>query len=176
MHTEPYEHRSRSVSALLGEPKGLDVGTLHAKRSSAEGEEELVYVPGRPEDDPLFRYLDGEMRDRLANAINDLPEREQLVMSLYYYEETTMKEIGLILGVVASRVWQIRASAVRHLRALLSAPAPPEDLQRHQSTKHLHNQVRSKMRSTTPDPIDCRNARFATRTKNAPALHPAMLP
>jgi RNA polymerase sigma factor FliA len=107
---------------LLGELKGLEVGTLHAKRSSDVGEEELVYVAGRPEDDPLFRYLEGEMRDRLTKAINNLPERERLVMTLYYYEETTMKEIGLILGVDHSRVSQIHASAVLHLRAQLSAP------------------------------------------------------
>jgi RNA polymerase sigma factor for flagellar operon FliA len=108
---------------LLSELKGLDVGTLHAKRSSDEGEEELVYVRGRPEDDPLFRYLNGEMRDRLANAINDLPERERLVMTLYYYEETAMREIGIILGVGESRVSQMHASAVLHLRARLAMSA-----------------------------------------------------
>jgi RNA polymerase sigma factor FliA len=43
-------------------------------------------------------------------------------MTLYYYEETTMKEIGLILGVVESRVSQIHASAVLHLRARLANP------------------------------------------------------
>jgi Sigma-70, region 4 len=79
-------------------------------------------VPGRPEDDPFFRYLDGEMRERLTKAINDLPERERLIMTLYYYEETTIKEIGLILGVVESRVSQIHASAVLHLRARLANP------------------------------------------------------
>jgi RNA polymerase sigma factor for flagellar operon FliA len=56
----------------------------------------------------------------LTGAISDLPERERLVMTLYYYEETTMKEIGLILGVVESRISQIHASAVLHLRARLA--------------------------------------------------------
>jgi RNA polymerase sigma factor for flagellar operon FliA len=60
------------------------------------------------------------MRDRLIEAIGDLPERERLVMTLYYYEETTMKEIGLILGVVESRISQIHASAVMRLRARLA--------------------------------------------------------
>src|SRR5580704_4789545 len=104
---------------LLGELKGLEIGSLHAGRSEDSGEEELDLIPGRPEDDPLFRYLDREMRERLTNAINDLPERERLVMTLYYYEETTMREIGIILGVVESRVSQIHASAVLHLRARL---------------------------------------------------------
>jgi RNA polymerase sigma factor FliA len=107
---------------LLGELKGLEIGTLHAERSADSDEEEPISVPGRPEDDPLFRYLDGEMRERLTKAINDLPERERLIMTLYYYEETTMKEIGLILGVVESRVSQIHASAVLHIRARLANP------------------------------------------------------
>ena len=105
---------------LLGELKGLEIGTLHSERSEDSGEEELVYLPNRPEDDPLFRYLHSEMRERLSQAISDLPERERLVMTLYYYEETTMKEIGLILGVVESRISQIHASAVLHLRARLA--------------------------------------------------------
>src|ERR1700683_2004880 len=113
---------------LLGELKGLEIGTLHSERSEDSGEEELVYLPNRPEDDPLFRYLHAEMRERLIEAIGDLPERERLVMTLYYYEETTMKEIGLLLGVVESRVSQIHASAVLHLRARLAAFA-----ERHES-------------------------------------------
>jgi RNA polymerase sigma factor for flagellar operon FliA len=106
----------------LGELKGLEIGSLHAERSEDSDEEDLDLVPGRPEDDPLFRYVDGEMREHLTEAINDLPERERLVLTLYYYEETNMSEIGFILGVVPSRVWQIHASAVLHLRARLSAP------------------------------------------------------
>ena len=106
---------------LLGELKGLEIGTLYAERSDDSGEEEQVYLPGRVEDDPLFRYLDAEMRERLTKAIEGLPERERMVMTLYYYEETTMREIGLILGVVESRVSQIHASAVLHLRARLAA-------------------------------------------------------
>jgi RNA polymerase sigma factor FliA len=105
---------------LLGELKGLEIGTLHLERSEDSGEEELAYVPNRPEDDPLFRCLQGEMRQRLAEAIGDLPERERLVMTLYYYEEMTMKEIGLTLGVVESRVSQIHSSAVLRLRSMLA--------------------------------------------------------
>ena len=63
------------------------------------------------------------MRERLTKAIEALPERERMVMTLYYYEETTMREIGLILGVHESRVSQIHASAVLHLRARLATPA-----------------------------------------------------
>jgi RNA polymerase sigma factor for flagellar operon FliA len=104
---------------LLGDLKGLEIGTLHMERNEDSGEEELAYVPGRPEEDPLFRCLRGELEDRLAEAIQNLPDRERLVMSLYYYEEMTMREIGLALGVVESRVSQMHASAVVHLRSAL---------------------------------------------------------
>jgi RNA polymerase sigma factor FliA len=106
---------------LLGELKGLEIGTLHVEHSEDSGEEELAYIPNRPEDDPLFCCLKSEMRAHLASAIDQLPERERLVMTLYYYEEMTMKEIGLALGVVESRVSQIHASAVLHLRSTLGA-------------------------------------------------------
>jgi RNA polymerase sigma factor FliA len=122
---------------LLGELKGLEIGTLHAVRNEEDsGEDELVYVPSRPEDDPLFRYLDGEMRERLTNAINALPERERLVMTLYYYEDVTMKEIGHIIGVVESRVSQIHASAVLHLRARLAVPTTPKGPQNKPAGHH----------------------------------------
>jgi RNA polymerase sigma factor for flagellar operon FliA len=104
---------------LLGDLKGLEIGTLHIERNEDSGDEELAYVPGRPEEDPLFRCLRGELEERLAEAIQNLPERERLVMSLYYYEEMTMREIGLALGVVESRVSQVHASAVVHLRGAL---------------------------------------------------------
>lgn len=105
--------------ALLGELKGLEIGTLHAEHSEDSGEEELAYVPGRPDEDPLFCCLRGELKEKLAEAIDRLPDRERLVMTLYYYEELTMREIGLALGVVESRVSQIHSSAVLHLRAAL---------------------------------------------------------
>ena len=112
--------------SLLGELKGLEIGTLHSERMEDSGEEELAYIPNRPEDDPLFRCLHGEMRQRLADAVGALPERERLVMTLYYYEELTMKEIGLILGVVESRVSQLHAAAVLHLRSKLADLASRE--------------------------------------------------
>jgi len=104
---------------LLGDLKGLEVGTLHMERNEDSGDEELAYVPGRPDEDPLFRCLRGELEGRLTDAIANLPDRERLVMTLYYYEEMTMREIGLALGVVESRISQVHASAVIHLRAML---------------------------------------------------------
>jgi RNA polymerase sigma factor for flagellar operon FliA len=115
---------------LLGDLKGLEIGTLHAERNENSGEEELAYVPDRQEDDPLFRCLKGELEERLAEAIANLPDRERLVMTLYYYEEMTMREIGLALGVVESRVSQVHSSAVVHLRAALRDLATQKNAER----------------------------------------------
>jgi RNA polymerase sigma factor for flagellar operon FliA len=106
---------------LLGDLKGLEIGSLHIERSEDSGDEELAYIPGSPEDNPLFRCLKGEMKQRLADAIDELPEKERMVLTLYYYEELTMKEIGLTLGVVESRVSQIHSSAVVRLRSALAS-------------------------------------------------------
>lgn len=116
---------------MLGELKGLEIGTLHAERSEDSGEEELAYIPNPAEDDPLFCCLNSEMKERLAQAIEQLPERERLVITLYYHEEMTMKEIGMVLGVVESRISQIHSSAVVHLRARLAAFAHRGDQAAH---------------------------------------------
>ena len=107
---------------LLGSLKGLQIGTLYAERHES-GEEELVYLRGRPEDDPLFRCLDTEMRELLGHAVRNLPARERVLVSLRYYEEATMKEIALVLGATESRTSQIHTSAILHLRAWLTEAA-----------------------------------------------------
>ena len=66
-----------------------------------------------------FSALKASSKNRLGGAISRLADRERLVMTLYYYEEMTMREIGLALGVVESRVSQVHASAVVHLRSAL---------------------------------------------------------
>jgi RNA polymerase sigma factor for flagellar operon FliA len=109
---------------LLGELKGLEIGSLNMERTEDSGDEELAYIPGSPDEDPLFRCLQGEMKQRLIDAIDELPEKERMVLTLYYYEELTMKEIGLTLGVVESRVSQIHSSAVLRLRTALAGLRP----------------------------------------------------
>jgi RNA polymerase sigma factor for flagellar operon FliA len=118
---EAMELKLQEYQQLLGDLKGLEIGSLHMERTEDSGDEELAYIPGAPEDDPLFRCLKGEMKQRLADAIDELPEKERLVLTLYYYEELTMKEIGLTLGVVESRVSQIHSSAVLRLRTTLAS-------------------------------------------------------
>ena len=112
----------RSINPCSANSKGLEIGTLHVEHNEDSGEEELAYIPGRPDEDPLFCCLRGELQEKLGEAIEHLPERERLVMTLYYFEELTMREIGLALGVVESRVSQIHASAVVHLRVAMQDP------------------------------------------------------
>ena len=57
------------------------------------------------------------MKDRLADAIARLPEREKLVVALYYYENLTLREIGEVLGVTESRVSQLHTKAVLRLKS-----------------------------------------------------------
>ena len=127
----------KEYQQLLGELKGLEIGTLHVERNEDSGEEELAYVPGRPEEDPLFCCLRGELEEKLSEAIAHLPERERLVMTLYYYEELTMREIGLALGVVESRVSQVHASAVVHLRAALKDLAAASAFDQRKARKRI---------------------------------------
>jgi RNA polymerase sigma factor for flagellar operon FliA len=108
------------LQQLLGDLQGREIGSVNEEQGVDAAAVELAYVAASPEVDPLFRYLKGESRQRLIDAIEELPERERLVLTLYYYEELTMKEIGLTLGVVESRVSQIRSSAMRHLRVALT--------------------------------------------------------
>ena len=61
------------------------------------------------------------LRESLAEAIARLPEREKLVVTLYYYEELTLREIGEVLGVTESRVSQLHTKAILRLKARLSA-------------------------------------------------------
>ena len=67
--------------------------------------------------DPEAEAHASELKDRLADAIESLPERERLVIALYYYENLTLREIGEVLGVTESRVSQLHTKAVLGLRS-----------------------------------------------------------
>jgi RNA polymerase sigma factor for flagellar operon FliA len=108
---------------LLGELSGLELSSLNATPGEDAGVEALALLPAGPEDDPFLQCQSSEMRRLLARAIEELPERERMVLTLYYYEELTMREVGATLGVVESRVSQLHSSAMARLRVALGAPA-----------------------------------------------------
>lgn len=68
---------------------------------------------------PFEELLDSQQRERLVQAIEGLPEREKILMSLYYQKEMNLKEIGVIMGVTESRVCQLHSQAVSRLRSKL---------------------------------------------------------
>jgi RNA polymerase sigma factor for flagellar operon FliA len=80
----------------------------------------LDTIPDRGAPDPQAVVDQSELRDRIADAIAALPEREKLVIALYYYENLTLREIGEVLGVTESRVSQLHTKAVLRLRSKLS--------------------------------------------------------
>lgn len=110
----------KEFQQLLGELDGLEVGSLRVESPWDGKEEDLCdYLPNAPDDTPFFRCLRSEMKDLLARVIAELPEKEQQVLSLYYFEELTMKEVGAVLGIGESRVSQVHSLAVVRLRGRL---------------------------------------------------------
>jgi RNA polymerase sigma factor for flagellar operon FliA len=77
--------------------------------------------------DPAMEVDTTEMKDRLADAIARLPEREKLVVALYYYENLTLREIGDVLGVTESRVSQLHTKAVMRLKSRLQGDPLADD-------------------------------------------------
>jgi RNA polymerase sigma factor for flagellar operon FliA len=90
--------------------------------SDASGDQvsllDTLQDPGAP--DPANVIDATELKDRIADAIARLPEREKLVVALYYYENLTLREIGEVLGVTESRVSQLHTKAVLRLRGRMS--------------------------------------------------------
>jgi RNA polymerase sigma factor for flagellar operon FliA len=93
--------------------------------SDASGDQvsllEVIEDPGAP--DPARAIDAAEVRDRLAAAVARLPERERIVVALYYYESLTLREIGEVIGVTESRVSQLHTKAVLRLRSSVEREA-----------------------------------------------------
>jgi RNA polymerase sigma factor for flagellar operon FliA len=77
-------------------------------------------MEGHEAANPLHQLLEGNLRQRVIDAIEALPEREKLVLTLYYQEELNLKEIGAVLDVGESRVSQLHSQAIKRLRARLA--------------------------------------------------------
>ena len=112
----------KELQSLLAELDGLELGSLRVESPRDGKEEDLTeYIPSRPEETPFFQCLRSETKHLLENAISELPEKEQRVLALYYYDELTMKEVGVALGIGESRVSQIHSLAMVRLRARLNS-------------------------------------------------------
>ena len=104
---------------LLGKVRGTQLIYLE-DMSGDEGDEDFLdrHVVDE-EASPLARLADQRMREALVEAIKNLPEREQYVMSMYYEHDMNLKEIAAVLGVTESRVCQLHSQSVARLRAKL---------------------------------------------------------
>jgi RNA polymerase sigma factor for flagellar operon FliA len=108
---------------------------MEISRSSIAALDELWASPGSSGDavalidtiedpqaaEPQMAMAHTELREALGDAISRLPEREKLVVTLYYYEELTLREIGEVLGVTESRVSQLHTKAILRLNARLAS-------------------------------------------------------
>jgi len=94
---------------------------------SVSGEGDQISLLDTIEDPSGARPADAldetELKELVADAISRLPEREKLVITLYYYEELTLREIGEVLGVTESRVSQLHTKAILRLKSRLSGVA-----------------------------------------------------
>jgi RNA polymerase sigma factor for flagellar operon FliA len=80
----------------------------------------IVTIEDTQGPEPQSAFAQTELREMVADAITSLPEREKLVITLYYYEDLTLREIGEVLGVTESRVSQLHTKAILRLKARLS--------------------------------------------------------
>jgi RNA polymerase sigma factor for flagellar operon FliA len=110
---------------LLDETKGVSLVELESVRKTL-GSPQEVGEEGFPEilkdekiRDPFLAVHFLELQEVLVQAIDSLPDKEKLLISLYYYEELTMKEIGEIMGYTESRISQLHTQAVYRLRGKL---------------------------------------------------------
>ena len=85
-----------------------------------EGSSRFDFIEDQKSDNPQTKIEEAEAKKILADAISKLSDRERMVITLYYYEELTSKEIGKILGVSDSRVSQLHTKAILRLRGRLS--------------------------------------------------------
>jgi RNA polymerase sigma factor for flagellar operon FliA len=105
---------------LLGELEGIEIGTLHSQRSKGSAEDDFIDLGGWRETGRRIHAQRADLKERLTDAIRNLPERERLVLNLTYHEDLTLKEIGFVLDEPEPRVAQILASAILYLRSELS--------------------------------------------------------
>ncbi|MBF0623095.1 MAG: FliA/WhiG family RNA polymerase sigma factor [Magnetococcales bacterium] len=103
----------------LNQVRGISIVSFEDIRPSMDDEEwNILDVLADPSvDDPLETLGLDRMREALSQAIMGLPEKERLVVTLYYFEELTMGEIGAVLGLTESRISQLHSKAALRMRA-----------------------------------------------------------
>jgi len=136
IHTLAAELGRTPSQAEIADYMGKDLEDFHKERGKAKRfetysmevvTEEVMGIADDESQQPDVIVEEAEFMDAVTDAIADLPEREQLVMQLYYVEEFNLKEIGETLGVSESRVSQILSSVVKKLRTTLKVDGGESD-------------------------------------------------
>src|SRR5579872_2693556 len=108
----------KELQRLLSDLRGLDLGSLQDEFTESGQERESLAAPTEGAgEEPYELCLKGELRELLTSAVVELQPRERQVLSLYYFEELTMKEVGAVLGIGEARVSQIHSAALVRLRS-----------------------------------------------------------
>ncbi|RQD67780.1 MAG: FliA/WhiG family RNA polymerase sigma factor [Tindallia sp. MSAO_Bac2] len=106
----------QELQSVLQQTSAYHVVSLEEKMLDTAEESKIV---DNKDELPEEKLVNEEMREVLVKSIKNLPEREKQVITLYYYEELTYKEIGAVMGVSESRVSQLHSKAVSRIRLQL---------------------------------------------------------
>jgi RNA polymerase sigma factor for flagellar operon FliA len=107
----------------LVEIRGLNIGSLESA-SGDQGKDLLSYIPDCAESLPSTLLERSELERLLAGEIDRIPEMERTVLSLYYKEELTLREIAQVVGLHESRISQLKTQAILRLRSRLAEQWP----------------------------------------------------
>jgi len=119
---------------LLLEARGHQLVYLE-DLGDGEGDDFLERHGPVGEADPLEQLEDAGTRRQLVAAIEALPEREKLMMALYYEQDLNLREIGEVMGVTESRVCQLHSQAISRLRAAMAVAGVPQGTARRRRPK-----------------------------------------
>ena len=104
---------------MLGKVRGTQLIYLEDMSGDEADDDYLDRHVADADANPMARLQDQRMREALVEAIKNLPEREQYVMSMYYEQDMNLKEIAAVLGVTESRVCQLHSQSIARLRTRL---------------------------------------------------------
>jgi RNA polymerase sigma factor for flagellar operon FliA len=100
----------------LVDVRGVNLGSLEATASEEDGRDLLQFVSDTEDDWPSHLLERAELERLLANAIDRMPYIERTILSLYYHEELTLREVSKIVKLHESRVSQLKSQAILRLR------------------------------------------------------------
>jgi len=119
----------------LSESPGLALGSLESARSREDGRDLLRYLSDTDEQWPSRLVERAELERLLAEAIDRIPELERAILSLYYYEEMTLREIAEVVDLHESRISQLKSQAILRLRSYMQKKWPQDRSRRTVSGK-----------------------------------------